>query len=233
MKKLLIIRKEKIMKTKIAITLLTLILAVPTIACHLCEKVKDAELIIILDRSGSMESMKKDMQKAVNKFIFDQKSKIPHLKVTLAQFDEEYELLFNSKPIKDVPKIKIKPRGRTALLDAIGQTLTKAIKTVTPATRVIVITITDGLENASTKFTREKVFDKIKHLRKIHNWKFVFLGANQDAIATAQFYNIDYGFNFNASNLTSVVDCTSIATSGYLVSGNFVISEPNNVDDKE
>lgn len=216
------------MKKKITITLI-LLLAVPAIACHLCEKVKDAELIIILDRSGSMENMKKDMQKAVNKFIKDQKSEVPHLNVTLAQFDEEYELLFNSKPISDVPKIKIKPRGRTALLDAIGRTLNSTTKTVKPDTRVIVVIITDGLENASIKFTREKVFDKVKHLRKTHNWKFVFLGANQDAIATAQSYSIDYGFNYNAANLTSVVDCASIATTGYFVNGDLVISEPNNI----
>ena len=210
-----------------------LLLAMPTVACHLCEQVKNAELVIVLDRSGSMVDIKKDMQKAVNKFICDQKSKIPHLKVTLAQFDEEYELLFSSKPIKDVPKIKIKPRGWTALLDAIGRTLNSATKTIEPATRVIVVIITDGLENASTEFTRKQVFDKIKHLRKTHNWKFVFLGANQDAIATAQSYNIGYGFNFNALTLTSVVDCASVAVTGYFLDGDLLISDPNNiVEDK-
>jgi hypothetical protein len=80
------------------------------------------------------------------------------------------------------------PRGTTALLDAIGRTintigerLTKTPESDRPA-KVLIVILTDGLENASQEFKRPQILSMIKHQREVYSWEFLFLGANQDAI---------------------------------------------------
>jgi len=99
-------------------------------------------------------------------------------------------------PIKEIPTLTRKtfiPRGTTALLDAIGLTLHEASTQAVPETKeakVTVVIITDGHENSSETYNKDQVFDLIRKLEKDHNWQFVFLGANQDAIEEAQHLGI-------------------------------------------
>jgi len=154
------------------------------------------QIFIILDRSGSMQSIRQDTINGFNKFLKDQQKNNPDCQLSLIQFDHEIDDLYIEAPIKEVNPLNHKsyvPRGTTALLDAIGFTLDKASIITVPKTqnaKVIVVIITDGQENSSVTFNKDQVFDLIKLLKEKHNWQFVFLGANQDAIQEAQHLGI-------------------------------------------
>ena len=151
------------------------------------------EIVIVLDRSGSMSSVATDTIGGFNRFLSDQKAAPGDARLTLAQFDHEYEIVHAGKPIAEVPPLDnttFVPRGQTALLDAIGRTIdaTGARLSATPESdrpgKVLIVIVTDGHENASKEFTRQRVHEQITHQREAYNWQFIFLGANQDAIAT-------------------------------------------------
>ena len=149
------------------------------------------DITVILDRSGSMLSIQKDMEGGLNSLFEEQKKLDGVCKVSLYQFDTEYESVFEGKDIKDVPEVKLLPRGGTALLDAIGKTINSVglrLSSMNESERpgkVVVIIITDGQENSSVEFKKPQVFDMITLQRETYNWQFVFLGANQDAIEEA------------------------------------------------
>jgi uncharacterized protein YegL len=157
------------------------------------------EIICIIDRSGSMSIIRDDAIGGFNTFLEEQK-KIPgEASLTLVQFDTEYEIVHENKHLTDVPPLTIAsyiPRGATALLDAIGKTidsvglrLSNTPKDKLPA-KVIVAILTDGEENSSKQYTNEKIKSMIEHQTEKYSWEFIFLGANQDAFATAGMYGI-------------------------------------------
>lgn len=154
-------------------------------------------IAVVLDRSGSMTSIRKSAEDALNEFVNGQKQLPGKATLTLAQFDDVYELVYTNKPLDEVSAITLIPRGLTALLDAMGKTITKLGEELAAMTederpgKVLVAVITDGYENASSEWSREKVFELIKQQREQWNWEFVFLAANQDAIATAAQFGID------------------------------------------
>ncbi len=135
--------------------------------------------IFILDRSGSMETCRDDTIGGYNAFVNSQKEFGGTM--SLIQFDHEYQVVYRDQNIDEVAPLTaevFQPRGSTALLDAIGNTL----KDFTgPATCII---LTDGHENASSKYTRAHIKDLIEQRQK-DGWTFVYLGANQDAFAEA------------------------------------------------
>lgn len=136
--------------------------------------------VFLLDRSGSMENTRDDTIGGFNAFVADQKALGGTL--TLIQFDHEYTVLYENKPIGEVEPLThetFQPRGSTALLDAIG----RAIKECRSQTPTFVI-FTDGLENASYTYTKAHIKDLVED-RKNSGWEFVYLGANQDAFAEA------------------------------------------------
>lgn len=148
------------------------------------------EIIILLDRSGSMDLIKEDMEGGIKTFIEDQRTISGDCRVSYYRFDNEWEMVFDNIDInhKDANEIKLRPRGATALLDAIGKTvnvvgerLEKTPENDRPE-KIVFVIITDGLENDSREFSREQVMEKIKHQEEKYNWEFVYLGANQDAI---------------------------------------------------
>lgn len=152
------------------------------------------DISIVLDRSGSMASVRDDTIGGFNSFLSDQKQAPGEATITLAQFDDVYNVVYSARPIADAPALDRQtfvPRGSTALLDAIGRTIEDAGKRLEampederPETVIFVI-ITDGEENASKEFRHDKINEMITHQRDVYNWQFVFLGANQDAITTA------------------------------------------------
>ena len=83
-------------------------------------------LYFLLDRSGSMQSIRDDTIGGFNAFIADQRQHPGDCRVTLAQFDDRYEVVYTDRPIADVPALDLHPRGTTALLDAIGRLVTDA-----------------------------------------------------------------------------------------------------------
>lgn len=145
-------------------------------------------IAIVLDRSGSMSSCADDTKGGFDTFVADQKKAVGTATLTLAQFDNEYEVIHSAKNIQEVPPLVFIPRGGTALLDAIGKTIATtgealaALPEDERPERVAFVIITDGHENASKEFKREKIMEMIKHQTENYKWEFVFLGANQDAI---------------------------------------------------
>lgn len=150
---------------------------------------------VVLDRSGSMNSIKNDMIGGFNKFLTDQKTVEGKATFSLVRFDDVIETVVNFVNLKDVKPIDstiLDPRGSTALLDAIGQTVDElgaklaALSEDEKPSKVIIMIIIDGQENSSSKFSNIQIAEKIRHQTEIYQWQFVFLGANQDAIATAK-----------------------------------------------
>lgn len=152
------------------------------------------DINIVLDRSGSMESVKADTIGGFNSFLKDQQAVKGEATLTLVQFDTEYEFVHKGARINDVPPLNnstFVPRGGTALLDAIGRTINEtgarlgAMDESARPDKVIFVILTDGEENSSKEFNQANINEMIQHQKETYQWEFVFLGANQDAIKAA------------------------------------------------
>ncbi len=173
-------------------------------------KDKYSHIVIILDRSGSMESGRSDMQGGLNTFLADQKKfsqENPDCSCTLSfvKFDDKYELVHDFKNLQEVESLELHPRGGTALNDAIGKTITDVGQKLSdmneedrPST-VTVFIVTDGAENASIQFTTEQIKSMIQHQEEVYKWKFTYLGADQDSFAVANNLGLNVGSVANYS----------------------------------
>lgn len=160
------------------------------------------ELIAIVDRSGSMSSMKLDMEGGFNQMIEDQKKIEGELNVTLVTFDDRIETIYEGKPLADVPPLVIVPRGSTALLDAIGRTLlAQNARIAGNFDKVIVAIVTDGAENSSREYDLAKIKGLVKQAEE-KGWEFIFLGANMDAFSMSE----QMGFSQNSMRNTQGYD---------------------------
>jgi hypothetical protein len=140
-------------------------------------------IVFILDRSGSMNSIADETVAGFNRFVADQQLALPEANLTLVLFNQFPQVVYNRTPINQVPPLTREtfvPAGGTALLDAIGETIVQELGAT--AERVITAILTDGLENASLKFSRAAISDLIQE-RQANGWQFLFLGADQDAIS--------------------------------------------------
>lgn len=147
-------------------------------------------IIFVVDRSGSMSGIASDMIGGYNEFIKKQKEIDGECFVSFYQFDDVYEAVFERVPlskVKDLDAKTYEPRNSTALYDAIGKTANNygaylsSLKEDERPERILFVTITDGLNNASQEFTLEQVRNIIKHQTDDYKWDFVFLGSNIDA----------------------------------------------------
>ena len=150
------------------------------------------DITVVLDRSGSMASIAGDVIGGLNTFVRAQAQVEGEACFTLVQFDDQYEVVRSHVPVQDVPPLTEQsyvPRGSTALLDAIGRTIVAtgarlAMMSEADRPQVVIFAVqTDGFENASREFSRQQVFDMIRHQEANYAWQFVFLAADQDAIA--------------------------------------------------
>lgn len=147
-------------------------------------------IVIVLDRSGSMQAVKTDTEGGLRAFLQAQHDAPGQTVVSLYQFDTDYEPVYENVALTDVPDYTLTPRGGTALLDAIGRTIyaVKAqIKNRGDNERpgeVVLVILTDGEENSSREYTLPTVKDLIDKRRK-KGWQVLFLGADQDAITVA------------------------------------------------
>ena len=147
-------------------------------------------ITFLLDRSGSMESCWDDVIGGFNAFV---KGQDPESRLTLIQFDHEYKVVYENLKMTEVTPLtreSYKPRGSTALLDALGRVL----KTSTEPG--IVAIFTDGLENASKTYTKAHLKDLVEQKTK-DGWTFVYMGANQDAFAEAGAMGISPALTMN------------------------------------
>lgn len=171
---------------------------------------------MIVDRSGSMHGIAGDMRGAIDA-LFKAQSELPgKCLVDYVQFDQQIELVFANNEVSKARAI-LEPRGSTALLDAIGQTVTNLGKKLRdmpederPGT-VIVAIVTDGHENASIDWQPEAVKELVERQQSEWNWEFLFLGANMDAVGTAAGYGIRAGsaLTYNTAASGSAVAAAS------------------------
>ena len=161
-------------------------------------------IAFLIDRSGSMLSIKNDTEGGYASFIEEQKTTLKEgekVEVTLAHFDHEYELVFKNRPLQDVGAYKLTPRGSTALVDSlfrlvqeVGEDLENRKEEDRPG-KVIIVTLTDGFENSSHEVTVDALKKKIEEQKEKYSWDFLFLDANIDAVSVGAMY----GFDANAS----------------------------------
>jgi hypothetical protein len=149
------------------------------------------DFTVVLDRSGSMHSVASDTVGGFNRFVEDQKAAPGRAVLTLVQFDTEYEFVHRAVPVGQVPPLDFHPRGGTALLDALGRAIVEtgerlaAMPEDARPGKIAFVVLTDGQENSSREYTRERVFEMIRRQNEEYSWQFLFLGANQDAISAA------------------------------------------------
>ena len=205
-------------KVETVVTTVTTETATTTTVVTSVVNTKPTQMIVVLDRSGSMDSIGRATVEGLNTLIKEQKGAEGEAYLTLVQFDNEYQIDYKSKPIKEVADLiygeTFKPRGMTALYDAIGKTIAE----VETTDDVVFVIVTDGAENASKEYTQKIVFDKIEEKKKA-GWNVLFLAANQDAMRTGGSLGIDaqnsMTFNANAGSVNASYQNISAKMSNY------------------
>jgi hypothetical protein len=145
-------------------------------------------LVFLLDRSGSMQSIKSDVIGGFDAFLAEQRAGEGLCTVTLAQFDHEYEVVYRGIALGQVPPLALWPRGRTALLDSMGKLITdtaaeiKALAEDDKPGTVIVAIMTDGMENASREWRRPDIKALVEQQTNDNGWEFLYMGTDQDAV---------------------------------------------------
>lgn len=147
-----------------------------------------SHIAMIVDRSGSMETIRVEIEGAVNAFVAEQKKQPGRATMTLAKFDNEYDVVADCVDIAAVGPLDLQPRGMTALLDSVARIITDTGASLSamdedsrPGT-VIVAIVTDGHENASREMDHKSLKAMIEKQESKFNWEFIYLGANQDAV---------------------------------------------------
>jgi Mg-chelatase subunit ChlD len=188
-------------------------------------------IAVLLDRSGSMGAVKDETISGFNYFLKEQKAAGANASFTLVQFDSEStDVVHEARPVRDVPNLTgdtYQPRGSTPLLDALGETINSAGRTLAAIPernrpdKVVFVVITDGQENASHKFTKRQVKEMIDHQTEKYNWQFIYLGANQDAFAEAGAMGIAMATaaNFDAARMETAFRGTSVNVAQYRKTG--------------
>ena len=182
------------------------------------------DIIFLIDRSGSMYGSENDTIGAFNSFIAKQKQNETDARVTTILFDHGYEVLYKRKNLYDVEDLTRNEyfvRGSTALLDAIGRTITSMDREID--NKVLFVITTDGYENSSKEFTRQQ----IKNMINNHNWEFIYLGADIDSYAEASSIGIRRSrvanYKKTSEGINRMYDCLSDVTVCY--------SKCENIDD--
>ena len=157
------------------------------------------ELVMILDRSGSMSGLESDTIGGYNAMLEKQKKEPGEVRVTTVLFDDRIEVLHDRRELRRVKPLNDRQyyvRGCTALLDAVGFAIRKIVEAqrfAAPderADKVVFVITTDGYENASREYSYEQVKQMVELEKEKYGWEFLFLGANIDAVSVAGRFGI-------------------------------------------
>lgn len=147
-----------------------------------------SELIVVMDRSGSMEPLVADMEGGLRDIVNRTREALKpeqRCNFTFVRFNSTYEAVYEAQDIRyvDASELRLNPGGGTALLDAVGRTinevgarLRKTPEARRPA-RIAFVILTDGEENSSREFSRDTVKKMVETQRDVYSWEFIFLGA--------------------------------------------------------
>ena len=172
------------------------------------------EIVFILDRSGSMSGLEADTIGGYYSMLIKQKKEEGEAIISTVLFDDRTEILHDRKNLEDVEQITEKEyyvRGCTALLDAVGGAIhhishiQKELHEEEKPEKTLFIITTDGMENASKKYSYDKVKKMVEKKKKKNHWEFVFLGANIDAVEVAGRFGV-------AANRAVRYECDSAGT---------------------
>lgn len=172
------------------------------------------EVVFILDRSGSMSGLEADTIGGFNSMIAKQKKEEGEAFISTVLFDDKTEVLYDRVPVSKVERMNDKQyfvRGCTALLDALGGAIhhignvQKYARDEDRPEKTLFIITTDGMENASRRYSYDKVKKMVERQKKKYGWEFLFLGANIDAIEVAGRFGI-------AANRAINYECDSKGT---------------------
>jgi uncharacterized protein YegL len=186
---------------------------------------KNTEIVFVIDKSGSMSHLAGDTIGGFNGFIESQKAIDGKATLTTVLFDTSWRILHDGvdlREIKSMTNSDYVAGGGTAMLDAIGEIINRVqdrhdeLGAERPEEVLFVIT-TDGEENSSRKFTKSQIEKMIKHQTNGHGWKFMFLGANMDAVKEAESIGIsrDYaaGYTYTSKGVNDLYTTMSCVTS--------------------
>ena len=157
------------------------------------------EMVFIIDKSGSMSGLESDTIGGFNSNIAQQRETGENVLVTTVLFDTTFKTLYDRVNISEIEKMTTKdycPGGGTALCDAVGNTINRIkyaqqyLKPEEKPEKTLFVIITDGFENSSREFSSSQIKKLITEQKK-QDWEFLFLGANMDAVETANTYGID------------------------------------------
>ena len=172
----------------------------------------EPQIGIVLDRSGSMQSIRTEVIEGFNRLLAQQKEIRQAASLALVLFNDRVTLLYDAVPIADVPALSAEsylPEGGTALNDAIGlmaQALGKRASRLTPT---LIIAITDGNENSSREFSEAHVRQIVRYRQVNHDWEFLFLGP-QSGHHYARMLGIPedhiIGFDADSTGITQIMD---------------------------
>lgn len=158
------------------------------------------EIVLVVDKSGSMYSKRSTVITAINGFLDEQKQAAGTAHVTLYTFNDTVQIMLPRCELKEAPALtpaNYDPDGCTALLDAVGTAIDSTGKYLAampeeerPGTVIIGI-MTDGYENASSDYTWKQIADRIKHQKEKYSWRFMFFGAGEDTFDVAKQMHIE------------------------------------------
>lgn len=164
------------------------------------------ELIFLVDRSGSMHSIARDMEGGLSSLLSEQNSLPGECLVSLYTFDDKFETEYEAKPAGDAPVFSLIPRGTTALLDSMcraitltGERLARLPEHDRPS-KLVFVTITDGQENASKEATQAQLSKMIKTQTDAYGWQFVYLAADASGFEQGSSYGVANVAQFTASS---------------------------------
>ena len=179
---------------------------------------KETDVVIIVDRSGSMSSNKSDHEEGLQSFIAKQRE-LPKSFLTFVQFDDvnPFEVIYDNHPMESVDRVQIEPRGCTPLLDCIGKTISY-IDNANRDRDVICLIVTDGMENASKEYNHQTIRNLINK-KKEGRWQFVFVGTNFDVLTTGSSLGFDryknVSFNNTAGSIKAAYDISGLKFTNY------------------
>jgi len=185
----------------------------------MANKKEAIEIVMVVDRSGSMDDIRKEAVSGFNKFLEAQKLVKGAANMTLVFFDSVVETMYESVKLKDVSELTDNsyiPGGLTAMNDGIGEAL-RLLEYKAPEKAILCI-LTDGMENASKEYTYGIIKNKIESAKE-RGWEVVFLAANIDAKQSASMLgvsaNMAMGFSASAEGIHDAYDSMSNSTTVY------------------